>query len=83
MQKLKGLIDDVCKYVCVVQKLNIFPFNSEFENWEFWKPKEFRKKYLAGTLEKFDFVFTYSSVEHSGLGTLNVNFTHCQRCVNM
>ena len=27
-----------------------------------------RKKYLSGTLEKFDFVFTYSSVEHSGLG---------------
>merc|ERR1711884_264997 len=41
---------------------------SEIPGWEFWTPSVFRKKYLSGTLEKFDFVFTYSSVEHSGLG---------------
>ena len=70
-------------YVCVVSKFNIFSFDSEFENWEFWKPKEFRRKYLDGTLEKFDFVFTYSSVEHSGLGMLHANHTYCQRCVSM
>ena len=70
-------------YVCVVSKFNIFSFDSEFENWEFWKPKEFRRKYLAGTLEKFDFVFTYSSIEHSGLGMLHANRIHCQRCVSM
>ena len=44
---------------------------SEVEGWEFWKPTEFRRQFLAGTLEKFDFVFTYSSLEHSGLGINN------------
>ena len=42
--------------------------SSEVDGWEFWKPSELRRKYLAGTLENFDFVFTYSSLEHSGLG---------------
>ena len=41
---------------------------SDLPGWEFWTPSVLREKYLAGTLEKFDFVFTYSSVEHSGLG---------------
>ena len=26
------------------------------------------KKFLDGTLEKFDFVFSYSTLEHTGLG---------------
>ena len=47
--------------------IKVFYF-SEIPGWEFWRPSELRKKYLSGTLEKFDFVFTYSSVEHSGLG---------------
>ena len=42
--------------------------SSEVDGWEFWKPSELRRKFLAGTLENFDFVFTYSSLEHSGLG---------------
>ena len=47
---------------------------SEIPGWEFWTPSVFRDKYLSGTLEKFDFVFTYSSVEHSGLGKSRMYF---------
>ena len=38
------------------------------EGWEFWTPTQMMDKFLDGTLEKFDFVFTYSSLEHTGLG---------------
>ena len=31
-------------------------------------PDEFRKKFNDGTLEKFDIIVSYSSLEHSGLG---------------
>jgi len=31
-------------------------------------PSELREKFLAGTVEKFDAIATFSSVEHSGLG---------------
>merc|ERR1712106_74759 len=41
---------------------------SQFPKLEFIKPKEFGERYLAGTLEEFDAVFTHSSLEHSGLG---------------
>ena len=41
---------------------------SHFPNHEFIKPKEFSERYLVGTLDKFDAVFTHSSLEHSGLG---------------
>ena len=33
------------------------------------KPKDFTQKYLNGTLEQFDAMVTFSSIEHSGLGT--------------
>ena len=45
-------------------------FISEHPAWELIRPSEFRRRYLEGTLDKFDAVFTYSSVEHSGLGQL-------------
>eukprot|EP00090_Calanus_glacialis_P019225 TRINITY_DN29583_c0_g1_i1.p1 TRINITY_DN29583_c0_g1~~TRINITY_DN29583_c0_g1_i1.p1 ORF type:complete len:137 (-),score=19.68 TRINITY_DN29583_c0_g1_i1:62-472(-) len=32
------------------------------------RPREFRARYLDGTLDTFDVVFTYSSIEHSGQG---------------
>ena len=32
------------------------------------KPKDFAQKCLNGTLEKFDAMVTFSSIEHSGLG---------------
>ena len=41
---------------------------SEIDGWEFWTPSEMMEKFLDGTLEKFDLVFSYSSVEHTGLG---------------
>ena len=41
---------------------------SEHPHWTFIRPKEFQEKYLDGTLETFDIVFSFSSVEHSGLG---------------
>ena len=47
-------------------------FISEFPNHEFIRPQEFREQYLAGTLGLFDAVFTYSSVEHSGLGKVHL-----------
>merc|ERR1712227_6206 len=43
-------------------------FVSEHPHWTFIRPKEFQEKYLDGTLETFDIVFSFSSVEHSGLG---------------
>ena len=33
------------------------------------KPRDFAEKYLNGTLEVFDAMVTFSSIEHSGLGT--------------
>ena len=41
---------------------------SEHPDWSFITPREFRQKYLDGTLGTFDAVFSYSSLEHSGLG---------------
>ena len=32
------------------------------------RPAEFRTKFIKGTLDTFDYIFTYSSLEHSGLG---------------
>ena len=37
---------------------------------------EFREQYLNGTLETFDAVFTYSSLEHSGQGEVFSGFGH-------
>ena len=42
-------------------------------SWEIIRPHVFYKRYKDGTLGKFDAVFTYSSVEHSGLGKLSYN----------
>ena len=55
---------------CVIS-INSF---SEINGWEFLTPSEMMEKFLDGTLEKFDFVFSYSSVEHTGLG----NAKDCQ-----
>jgi len=43
-------------------------FISQYPTHQFIKPKQFREQYLSGDLDKFDIVFTYSSLEHSGLG---------------
>ena len=43
-------------------------FYSEHPKWYFIKPDKMREDYLNGKLETFDIIFTYSSVEHSGLG---------------
>jgi len=43
-------------------------FRSEHPSWSFIRPDEFRQRYQAGTLPRFDLVFSFSSVEHSGLG---------------
>ena len=45
-----------------------FLLPSEHPDWTFLRPQEFRKKYLDGVLDAFDVVFSYSSMEHSGLG---------------
>ena len=36
--------------------------------WTILTPEQFRRSYLAGSLRTFHAVFSYSSVEHSGLG---------------
>lgn len=41
---------------------------SEHPDWEWLRPADFRRQYLEGRLPLFDRVFSYSSVEHSGLG---------------
>ena len=37
------------------------------------RPREFRERYLNGTLDTFDIVFTYSSIEHSGQGNASLH----------
>ena len=41
---------------------------SQYPGFTFMRPREFRARYLDGTLDTFDVVFTYSSIEHSGQG---------------
>ena len=41
---------------------------SEYPTWVIMRPAEFRKRFFDGTLDTFDHIFTYSSLEHSGLG---------------
>ena len=54
--------------------INFFPssiyfiYFSKHPDWSFMRPNEFREKYLDGMLDPFDAVFSYSSLEHSGLG---------------
>ena len=48
------------------------PFISEIDGWEFWTPSEMMKKFIDGTLERFDFVFSYSTLEHTGLGKTHI-----------
>jgi len=43
-------------------------FISEYPGYSFIRMPEFRERFLNGTLDTFDAVFTYSSVEHSGQG---------------
>merc|ERR1719422_1756429 len=49
-------------------------FVSEHPDWVFMRPNEFRQKYFDGTLDTFDAVFSYSSLEHSGLGAIEKLF---------
>jgi len=43
-------------------------FESEHPALSFIRPKEFKQKFLNGTLGTFDVIISYSSLEHSGLG---------------
>jgi len=43
-------------------------FLSTHPLWTFIKPDVFREKFQNGTLDTFDVIFSYSSLEHSGLG---------------
>ena len=43
-------------------------FTSEYPGHTVIRPAEFRKQFLAGSLPAFHAVFSYSSLEHSGLG---------------
>ena len=56
--------------LCFPLYINWKLFCSEHPKWSFIKPHEFRQKFLNGTLETFDAIFTYSSIEHSGLGMM-------------
>ena len=53
-----------------LSKLFFIPFTSEYPGLSFIRMEEFRERFLNGTLETFDAVFTFSSVEHSGLGEI-------------
>jgi len=48
-------------------------FISEHPKWELVRPHDFYQRYHEGSLEKFDAVFSYSSLEHSGLGRYGDN----------
>merc|ERR1711971_15277 len=41
---------------------------SEYPGFSFIRPDEFQAKFIAGTLDTFDAIFSFSSIEHSGLG---------------
>ena len=43
-------------------------FISEYPGFSFIRPDEFRARFLDGTLDTFDAIFSYSSIEHFGLG---------------
>jgi len=43
-------------------------FKSEHPTWSFIRPQEFRARYQDGSLPLFDLIFSFSSLEHSGLG---------------
>ena len=62
----------VCRGAKKVLTLEYGNYVSQFPRLEFIKPKEFGERYLAGTLEEFDVVFTHSSLEHSGLGKAKI-----------
>ena len=49
-------------------KCNIIINFSTHPLWTFLKPDVFREKFQNGTLDTFDVIFSYSSLEHSGLG---------------
>ena len=53
------------KHVYAVDYADI---NSEHPQITGFNAKVFNSKFLDGTLPKFDFVISYSSIEHSGLG---------------
>eukprot|EP00091_Calanus_sinicus_P002239 TRINITY_DN12279_c0_g1_i1.p1 TRINITY_DN12279_c0_g1~~TRINITY_DN12279_c0_g1_i1.p1 ORF type:complete len:386 (-),score=73.65 TRINITY_DN12279_c0_g1_i1:23-1180(-) len=43
-------------------------FISEYPGHTFMRPDEFRERFLNGTLDTFDGIYSYSSLEHSGIG---------------
>ena len=43
---------------------------SEYPGYSFMRPREFRERFLNKTLDSFDVIFTYSSLEHSGQGIM-------------
>ena len=47
---------------------NLVLCGSGVPGWTILTPDQFRRSYLAGSLRTFHAVFSYSSVEHSGLG---------------
>ena len=54
------------------KKITILEYNDiDSEHHQLFpvKPRDFAEKYLNGTLELFDAMVTFSSIEHSGLGT--------------
>jgi len=52
----------------LVMTLEYGSFISEYPGLEFIRPKQFRERYINGSLPQFDAIFSYSSLEHSGLG---------------
>ena len=52
----------------IVVTLEYGPILSTYPNLQTLTPSEFRVQYINGSLEEFDVVVSYSSVEHSGLG---------------
>ena len=58
----------LCRGAREVVTLEYGLFRSEHPAWQILRPAEFHKRYQDGSLGQFEAVFTYSSVEHSGLG---------------
>ena len=56
------------------QPFSLFPSSSQHPSWEIILPEVFRSRYMSGSLPQFDLVFSYSSVEHSGLGITLLGF---------
>ena len=68
MEHLKGRCYFIKFYFFIIHYNSNYLCFSTHPLWTIIKPDVFREKFNDGTLDTFDVIFSYSSLEHSGLG---------------